>query len=187
MAYVVDEAAPHLGGNFGEGDPLSFCPTGWRYIIDRFAISSVLDLGSGSGHAADWFHRQGLKTLAVDGLLTNVRSSVYPSLMVDLTKDRVTTNVDLVHCQEVVEHIEEQFLDNLLASLACGRVVVMTHALPGQEGHHHVNCQPVEYWVAHLDRVGYKLMLEDSNRLRAAAGKDGAVYMVQSGLVFHRK
>lgn len=185
--YVVDEANPHLGGNLSGGDPLSYCPSGWRYVIERFAISSVLDLGSGSGHAADWFHRQGLKTIAVDGLAANVRNSLYPSVMVDLTKDRVTTAVDLVHCQEVVEHIEEKYIDNLMASLTCGRVVMMTYAVPGQAGHHHVNCQPAEYWTAQMERYGFKLSIIDSNRVREAANKDGAEYYMQTGLVFIRR
>ena len=30
----------------------------------------------------------------------------------DLTKGPVVARVDLVHCQEVVEHIEERYLDN---------------------------------------------------------------------------
>jgi hypothetical protein len=33
----------------------------------------------------------------------------------------VETRVDLVHCHELVEHIEETFLDNVLASPMCGK------------------------------------------------------------------
>lgn len=178
---------PHLGGNVREGDPYTFCPHVWTYVIERFCINSVLDLGSGIGNASDWFFRKGLRTIAVEGMSDNVRQSIYPAICHDLTRGPFVVNVDLVHCQEVVEHIEERFLDNVLSSLASGRVILMTHALPGQTGYHHVNLQPTEYWVRHLAARGYTLMVEDTNRIRTLGKQERAVYMENSGLLFHRK
>jgi hypothetical protein len=175
---------PHLGGNAMEGDPWSFCPSVWNYVINRFAIHSVLDLGCGRGHAADWFHRQGLKVVAADGLLENVHASIYPAIKHDITAGPITTRVDLVHCQEVVEHIEEQYIDNLLLSLSTGRVVLMTHALPGQMGYHHVNERTTDYWVGHMSRFGCDLLQEDTTRVRALAKLDSASYMERTALVF---
>jgi SAM-dependent methyltransferase len=177
---------PHLGGNIKEGDPFTFCPRVWTYLIERFCIHSVLDLGSGVGHAAEFFFRKGMRAIAVDGLMENLTASLYPTLCHDLTKGPVITNVDLVHCQEVVEHIEEKYLDNLLRSLSCGRVIFMTHALPEQKGFHHVNLQPMEYWINALCGCGYNFMAEDTNRIREIAQQEGAVYAYNSGLVFHR-
>src|SRR6476469_8966838 len=62
----------------------------------------------------------------------NVEVSLYPALQHDLTKGPVFTRVDLVRCQEVVEHIEERYLGNLPESFATGKYVPMTHAQPGQ-------------------------------------------------------
>ena len=177
----------HLGGNVLEGDPYTFCPGVWSYVIERFAISSVLDLGSGIGYSADFFHRKGLRTVAVDGLSDNVKMALYPTVCHDLTKGPVLTSVDLVHCHEVVEHIDKRFLENLLLSLCCGRIILMTHALPGQGGHHHVNEKPDRYWAEHLARRGYNLLAEDTKRIRAIAKSEGAAYMHASGLVFHKK
>lgn len=177
----------HLGGNIKEGDPFTFCPRVWSYLIDRFCVNSMLDLGSGVGHAAEFFFRKGIRTIAVDGLVENLNMSLYPTICHDLTKAPVVTNVDLVNCQEVVEHIEEKYLDNLLSSLSCGRVVFMTHALPEQKGFHHVNLQPMQYWVQALTERGYNLMAEDTNRIREIAGQEGALYAHNSGLIFHRR
>ncbi len=102
----------------------------------------------------------------------------------DLTKGPVVTSVDLVHCQEVVEHIEEKYLDNLLSSLLCGKFIVMTHALPGQDGYHHVNCQPPEYWIEHLQMRRCSLLEADSMRVRSLAEKDGALYLAATCMVF---
>ncbi len=185
--FVVNNAEPHLGGNIKEGDPYTYCPGVWNYVIKRFCIASVLDLGSGIGNAANYFFSDKIKTIAVEGLVENVRNSYYPAICHDLTKGPVVTVVDMVHCQEVVEHIEERYLDNLLSSLTCGRIILMTHALPGQDGHHHVNLQPMAYWVKHVAARGYDLLVEDTNRIRAIAGQERAVYMRDAGLLFHRK
>jgi hypothetical protein len=124
-----------------------------------------------------------MQVLAVDGLVYNVDKAIYPTLLCDLTKSSVHCKVDLVHCQEVVEHIEEKYIDNLLKSLACGKYIVMTNALPNQGGYHHVNEQTTEYWIEHLRKRNYEVLIEDSNRVRALAAKDGARYLAATGLV----
>jgi hypothetical protein len=144
----------------------------------------VLDLGCGLGYSSHYFKKKGLDVLAVDGMIENVNNSIYPSLLCDLTKDKVTTRVDLVHCQEVVEHIEEKYLDNLLGSLACGKFILMTNALPGQGGYHHVNEQPTEYWIGHLKKYNCEYMAEDTARIRRIAEQEGAVWMARTGSIF---
>jgi SAM-dependent methyltransferase len=180
---VTNAEEPLQGGNVAEGDPFTFSASVWDYVIKRFAIRSVLDLGAGLGYSSDYFFRAGLQVVAVDGLRENCINSKYPVLHCNLTKSRVFCQVDLVHCQEVVEHIEEKFLKNLLQSLTCGRFIVMTNALPGQGGHHHVNEQPTEYWVEHLRRYSCEVLVEDTNRVRELAAKDKAVYLARTGLV----
>ena len=187
VTIVGGQNQPHLGGNVKEGDPYTFCPRVWSYVIERFCINSVLDLGSGIGNAAEFFFRKGIWTVAVEGLIDNVNSSFYPAVCHDLTKSPVVTRVDLVHCQEVVEHIEEKYVENLVSSLACGRVILMTHALPGQTGFHHVNVQPMEYWVKLISARGYNLMIEDTNRIRGIAQQERAQWVQNSGLLFHRR
>ena len=180
---VVSASKSHLGGNIAEGDPFTFSPTAWDYLISRFAVNSVLDLGSGSGYAADYFFRRGLKVVAVDGLAENCRKAKFPTMCCDLTKTSVLCRVDLVHCQEVAEHIESAFVDNFLQSLTCGKFIVMTHAVPGQGGHHHVNEQPASYWTEALGVRGCLVLEEDTRRVREAASKDGARYLAATGLV----
>ena len=187
MTNIGGGDTPHLGGNIGEGDAFTHCPNVWSYVIDRFCIKSVLDLGSGVGNAAHYFFGKGLKTVAVEGLPENVMRAFYPTICHDLNNGPVVTSVDLVHCQEVVEHIAEEHLDHLLSSLACGRVILMTHALPGQTGYHHVNLKPMDYWVKHISERGFNLLQEDTNRIRAIARNERAIYMQNSGLLFHRK
>lgn len=192
MAYegltVVSEArAPHLGGSIQEGDPFSFCAAAWDYVITRFGIESILDLGSGCGNAAHYFYRRGLKVVAIEGLTHSVESSLYPAVRHDLTQGPVFTRVDLVHCQEVAEHIDERHVEHLFDTFLCGRIILMTHATPGQPGHHHVNTQPEEYWVNKMRQKGCVLLEEDTRRVRGLAGQEGAAYLHRTGLVFSNK
>jgi SAM-dependent methyltransferase len=186
--FVESKAQPHLGGNIREGDPFTYCPVVWSYVVERFCINSVMDLGSGVGNAANYFYRKlKIQTIAIEGLVDNVQNSVFPAICHDLTKGPVVTKVDLVHCQEVAEHLDEKYLPNLLDTLACGRVILMTHALPGEEGHHHVNLKASDYWVQKVTERGYNLLVEDTNRIRLIAGQERAIFMQSSGLLFHRK
>jgi hypothetical protein len=181
---VANPDLPHLGGNIRFGDPDTFSPRVWDYVVDRLAIESVMDLGSGLGHASHYLFKKGLRVVAVEGMSENVDNAIFPTLLHDLTNGPVRTRVDLVHCQEVVEHIEEAFIDNLLVSLMCGKYILMTNALPGQGGHHHVNEQPTEYWIGHLERRGCVVMPEDSNRIRNLAAAEGAKYLAATAVLF---
>jgi hypothetical protein len=180
--YVIDNSKPHLGGNLPEGDPSTFCPKSWTYVIEKFQIKSVTDVGSGMGHAADWFSKQGLTVTAIDGLEENVTKSIYPAQLIDLTEKAFTQPVDLVNCIEVVEHIEEKYLDNLLDTLCSGKYLLMTHAIPGQDGWHHVNCQWENYWISHLKNRGFVLSKTDTEEIRNHAHK--AKHIKRSGLFF---
>jgi hypothetical protein len=184
LEFEVNEDVPHLGGSINIGDPATYCPSVWDYTISRFGIGSVLDLGSGCGNASLYFHKKGLKTIAIDGLSKSIEKSLYPTIEHDITRSAVHTRVDLVHCQEVVEHIEEKYLGNLLNSLLSGKIILMTHAVPGQEGYHHVNLQTSDYWIRQLNSVGCAILVEDSNRIRKLAERDGAIFMANTGLVF---
>lgn len=181
---VTDKQAPHLGGNVAEGDPYTFCPKVWDYMLDRFAIKSMLDLGSGLGHCAHYFFRRGVAALAVDGLQYNVDRAVYPTFLQDLTKAPVTARVDLVHCQEVVEHVDAQYIDNVVQSLKCGRYILLTNALPGQDGHHHVNERPFEYWTKLLRDNNCVYLPEDSRRVRSIGGLEKAAFIAATGAVY---
>lgn len=187
MTYVVNTEQPHLGGNIPAGDSWTYCPRVWDYAVDRFGAQSVLDLGSGRGHASRYFARKGCAVIAIEGLELNVRHSLYPAVLFDLTHGPVIAPVDLVHCHEVVEHIDVLYLDNLVRSLMNGRIIIMTAAGPDQPGHHHVNLQPESYWIDLLTDHGCEYLADDSRRVRELATQDQAWHMARSGMVFYNE
>lgn len=186
LQVLRSDRGPHLGGNIAHGDPYRFAPRVCEYLIKRFAIRSMLDLGSGQGHTAALFHRQGVVALACDGLMRNLEQNVHPTILCDLVQAPFVCRVDLVWCQEVAEHIEEESVGNLVQSLTSGNVIMMTHALPGQGGFHHVNCKDRPYWSDLLSGAGYSLAEEDTSRVRTLAASEGAIYIAQTGLIFLR-
>jgi SAM-dependent methyltransferase len=183
--YAIDNSAPHLGGNFVEGDPATFCSSAWSYIINKYNIKNTLDVGSGRGFAAKWFIDHGQIVTAIDGLKENIDNSIVPATLHDLTNGPfLLSNVDFVNCIEVVEHIEEKYLDNLLDTLCNGKILLMTHAVPGQDGWHHVNCQESNYWIDHLKKRNFILDLEDTKAIQKLSKHDGAKHVFRNGMIF---
>ena|SRR5579862_340384 len=187
MVHVIDRERPDLGGNMRHGDIHTWCPLLWRFLVERFGVQSVLDVGCGEGHAVLFFHRLGLFAHGIDGLPLNVRRAVMPIAQHDLLSSPYVMPVDLVWSCEVAEHIVEEKVENYPKTLANGRVVAMTHAVPGQAGYHHVNCQPREYWITHMEAAGYRLS-EDTEIIKEISRKDHTwSYFSKTGLVFVRK
>lgn len=184
--YVTNAQYPHLGGNFAQGDSACFSALAFQYCLDNFDIKTVMDIGSGRGHTAKWFLDQGCEVTAVEGLPENVERAVVPTVSHDLTHGPYTQSVDLAVCIEVVEHIEAKFVDHLINTLINGRCILMTHAVPGQRGWHHVNCQSTEYWVDLLCKKNYILLEDHSKKIQALGQQDRSVHIARNGLLFQR-
>lgn len=180
---IRDETARDLGGNLRHGDGQTITPALWRALIDRYAPRSMLDLGAGEGHAAAFFARHGVHAHGFDGLQGNVDRAVHPIALHDLKAGAYIYPCDMVHCVEVVEHVHPDYLDNLLITLTNAPVIVMTHALPGQRGHNHVNLQTAEYWVEELDARGYRPAIDIPHLRAIARAERSDSYFAETGLV----
>jgi SAM-dependent methyltransferase len=163
MAISVSSKYPHLGGN--SDSDATFYPVLYDHIIAKYPHRWLLDIGCGKGRTAQYFASKGVMVTALDGLQENL--DVIKGENIFLVRHDFTTGIpeDLCAgpdfhigwCCEVVEHIEEKYLPNLLAVFGKCRALFMTHALPGQCGYHHVNCQPREYWIDKLAGIGFTL------------------------------
>lgn len=177
----------HLGGYVagGRGDEATWFPDLWRWAVDEFDVKSVLDIGCGEGHAVKFFRDElNCHVLGLDGVPQD-DPDIWEH---DFTLDHphLPAIYDLVWCCEVVEHIEERFLSNLAQAFQTGRVVMMTHAEPGQQGHHHVNCRDAEYWKGFFAGIGftYRDDLTRMARLQAAINPSPYNHFTRSGMVF---
>ena len=186
MKVVLDQDRDDLGGNLRHGDMSTWSPRLWNHILDRFAIKSALDVGCGEGHAASYFFKRGIVSHGIDGLTTNIKRSVYPIALHDILAGPYFMPVDLVWSCEVAEHIDPRSIENYTSTLANGKIIAMTHALPGQTGHNHVNCQPPEYWINMMKLQGYELDSRNDVYRSIAASEPHFNYFIKSGLVFLR-
>lgn len=183
--HVTNSTTPHLGGNVQGGDAFTWYPKLWQFLVHHFNVKSILDIGCAEGHATSEFKQLGCRAIGLDGLTANCKATLTRGcevICLDLTRGYCTLNVDLVWCCEVVEHIAREHLDNLLATMRSGRVIAMTHALPNQDGYHHVNCQLPQYWLEAICASGYTYLPDETTTARSISHH----YFQNTGLIFNR-
>ena len=163
----------HLGGFLVGKDPATYIPTLWRYICDEFEVKSVLDVGCGMGHAIKEFNKYCEKVTGVDGSDYVMQNSEVKEQIIfhDFSKGPLKniSKYDLCWSCEFVEHVEEEYRDNFLETFANAKYLAITYAGPGQPGHHHVNCQPQEYWIENLKRYGFEYDEDTTSKLKEVA------------------
>lgn len=155
----------HLGGCVLTGDPRCHTPKLWTELLKKYAPRSLIDIGCGAGHAVEWWLSRNVRAEGVDGFVTALMEATRrnPGLteclfLHDYTRgpwpQHEETTWDLGWCCEFVEHVEENYRQCFLETFRRCRSLAMTHALPGQDGFHHVNCQPDEYWIEQVTNAG---------------------------------
>lgn len=175
------ETPPHLGGHQHMtwiDEPVL------DYLIARYGVTSMLDVGCGPGGMIQAARGRHLWARGIDGDWSVAREGI---AIHDYTEGPFAwpfdwpESLDLIWCVEFVEHVEAAYQDNYLATFDAGRVLFLTAAYPGQGGHHHVNEQPERYWIELLTSRGWVEDVEATLWVR----KYGATPFAQmTGMVF---
>ena len=156
----------HLGGYANGGDLNTWSPEIWDYLIEKYNPMSCLDVGCGEGQSLEYFMKNkiGLRGLGVEGMQKAINDSPISENIKkhDFIEGEFITDdtFDMCWCCEFVEHVEEKYMDNFLNLFMKCKVVAMTHAVPGQPGHHHVNCKSSEYWIKNMSDRGFDYIEE---------------------------
>jgi len=157
------------------------------YLIKALDVKSMLDIGCGPGGMVELAASKGLNVVGVDGDDKVERAeSIKDKVIIHdyATSPYVPTQVfDLGWSVEFVEHVEKKYMQNFLETFKSCKYVAMTHALPGQPGHHHVNCMPIEYWCGAMEAIGFMIMVDETNEMRKSSTMRER-YIRQQGYVF---
>ena len=142
----------HLGGAYASGDANTIMPDVWGYLLTRYPIRRVLDVGCGYGQAMRRFAEVGgCDVVGIDGdpacVASDPRIRLHDFILSALPG--ASLPYDLAWSSEFLEHVDEKYLPNLMSAFQQARLVVVTHGEPGQPGHHHVNCRV----GAHVERA----------------------------------
>lgn len=124
-------------------------------LYRQFGPDKVVDIGCGPGMILRRLAEHGCQVYGVEGSAHGI-AYADDSIRGAIEHDDITTievdgyfdpDNDLVICTEVAEHLDAEHAPHLVA-LLCSALcpIVFTAAPPGQDGHHHVNCQPKSYW-----------------------------------------
>jgi len=132
-------------------------------IVNRYPkAKTFIDIGCGPGAQVKVAKSLGLRAVGVDG--DPKMAKLGHVELIDFSKTKVEKSelrflpkreyFDIGWSTEFLEHIDAEYIENFMPLFALCRVVVITHATPGQGGYHHVNEQLFEYWEEIFDRHG---------------------------------
>lgn len=178
----------HLGGYIPGGDEATYYPVLWEVMHSTYGVQSVLDVGCGDGVAVDYFLSLGCNAVGIEGVPQDHELIAQHDYTEGPFLHGSKVEYDLVWSCEFVEHVEEKFVPNFLESFAKGKIVLMTHASPGQEGYHHVNCQSPRYWIEKMRGIDFTLDTDLTFKTRTLAESNRSPWnhYVRSGLAFRR-
>ena len=189
--FIVDPQKPHLGGNMGGGDQgTDFSKDLWPWLIQKYGVRHLFDVGCAEGHALRYFQSRGVEVLGLDGLKQNAAKCGAPVVVHDLCEGPYQTvpgAFDMVWCCDVVEHIEERYMPNILETLKMGKRVALCHGTEtmANSGWHHVNNKSVEYWAEKMKSAGF--VLDEAGTAESHVVTKGRSYWPDSGRIWVRK
>lgn len=159
------------------------------YINGKYDVKSMVDIGCGPGDMVNIALDRNINAIGIDGD-PSLDLSENHFIRHDFTlgkPDLGDKTFDLGWSVEFLEHVEEQYLDNFMSVFERCSYVVCTAAPPGWPGHHHVNCQPIEYWIEKFSNYGLLFDINETNVIRQNYSTMRKPFMQQNGMFYRKK
>lgn len=180
------ETPEHLGGHGG----VTHIDVGaLDWAISEYEVKTAIDVGCGVGDMVKHMLDRGIDARGIEGDPALNWGRPEKFIRWDYTKGPCVPDntTDLGWCVEVLEHIEEQYLDNVMATFKECKVLIVTAAPPGTESaHHHVNCKTDIYWMYQFAKAGFRFDDQATMRMRAKSTM-AREFMKNTGMVFVRE
>lgn len=130
---------------------------------------TVNDFGAGNGAYMRYLHDLGFTDVcAIEGDIGTV-TEIGNKLQYDLTSPFELNSIYNSICLEVGEHLPEEYLQQFLDNI-CNNTkgkIILSWAIPGQEGYHHVSCRHNVWVINEMEKRGMQLLAEDSLKARS--------------------
>lgn len=141
-----------------------------RYCVDVLHITSFLDIGCGPGGMVELAQQWGLDVLGIDGDPSLNRKTL-PIMLHDFYSGPppLTRKYDLGWCVEVLEHIEERYLPNIMDAFAHCHYIIATASPVKGRNKHHVNVHPKEWWATTMQNNGFIMNEELTKAVHCAS------------------
>lgn len=137
------------------------------WAINKFNIKSMIDIGCGPGDMVNIAKERNLEVLGIDGDFTlNLTEPDFLICDFTIEKPKIDRTFDLAWSVEFLEHVEEKYMDHYMEAFKSAKYIICTAAPPGQAGHHHVNCQPKEYWFDKFKQYGFEYDKEMTQEMK---------------------
>jgi len=192
----------HLGGHQNK----TWVDSGaLMWAKETLGVESMIDIGCGPGgmqqpaldFGITWTGIDGDPNLPIQGsrlawdFCDGIPFHLYDEQLdlphIDEDKQSLTV-WDLAWSVEFLEHVEERYQDNYMPLFGDCKYVIVTAAPPGWTGHHHVNEQTQDYWIAAFANYGMRFDpiltqdMRDHSTMRAKGGKES--FMKMTGMVY---
>ena len=161
-----------------------------QYIGQYFPKNNhVIDLGCGLATYLRYLHDIGFTDLTgVEG--TKLNTFEFGNIIVhDLSTPLELGKKGNVICLEVGEHIAKEYedvvIDNICKLCADDGFIIMSWAIPTQDGIGHVNCQHNIYILDKIVKKGFSLLLDDTLKVRGVV-EDRLNYFRNTLMVFKK-
>ncbi len=153
-------------------------------LAEMFAEKGVIDLGCGRGAYVSRFRELGIKCNGVDGNPETPKIN-RACTVVDLSKPYDWNAADWVLSLEVGEHIPAEYQDAFIRNIDRANTdgVVISWAVPGQDGTGHVNCKSNADIKAIFAAMGYA---NDTDAEQTLRGKATLPYFKHTLMVFRK-
>lgn len=135
------------------------------YLISKFNIRSMCDIGCGPGGMVQLAKSKGLESIGIDGDFT-INYTDIKVILHDFTSGPLTIKkLDLAWSCEFLEHVEEQYMDNYFSVFKQCKLVCCTFST-SFGGHHHVNVRNQLYWDEKFKSYGFHKNIESTDYIR---------------------
>jgi hypothetical protein len=179
----------HLGGFNIDGDLWTYEIDLIKEFVNEFSVTSVVDLGCGMGYQLDYIidDLKLTNSLGIEGHPYAVENNLQKNNVIlhDFCSGPCNCvngkQFDLAWSSEFLEHIPEKDLPNVIHIFKKSKFLMFTCAVPGQGGHHHVNCQNSDYWINTLKNNGFTFLSDKTIKYRNIAKYP---YFKETGLIF---